>query len=117
MGTVRPTTRWTTVVALYVALVAALTWTWAGSGGGFHPAELVTFLLLLPAGLVLTPVAYLVLGAAWAISGASRQDGATPVGIQVAYVLVFAALAFVNAVTVTAAARVLRRRPAREEAG
>ncbi len=98
------------ITAGYVLVVAVLTWSWIRTGpDGFSVAELASILLVLPAGLVLLPVAYLVLAAAWAVTGSSQENGSTPVVIQVVYVLVFALLASANAVTVTAGARYLRR--------
>jgi len=108
---VRTTPRWPLLAAGYVLVVAVVTWSWIRTGtDGFSLAELASILLVLPAGLVLLPIAYLVLAGAWAITGSSQGSGSTPAAIQVAYVVVFALLAFANAVTVTAGWRFLRKR-------
>jgi hypothetical protein len=98
------------IAVVYVLVVAVLTWSWIRTGpDGFSAAELASIVLVLPAGLVLLPVAYLVLAAAWAVTGSSQENGSTPVVIQVVYVVVFALLACANAVVVTAGARYLRK--------
>ncbi len=113
MNPMRTSPRWIVAVSIYVAVVAVLTWTWVRhDSGGFQPAELATIVLVLPVGLILVPVAYVILAGAWAISGASQGSGQTPIGIQIVYIAVFAAVAFGNAVAVSNVGRVLRSRSA-----
>jgi len=109
----KPTARWYVGTATYVGLIAALTWQWSGrSGGGFSLAEAATFVLLLPAMLVLIPVTYVVLAGVWAVSGGSVDQGIVPPVVIVSYVVWFALLAVTNVVLLTAAARTLRIRRA-----
>ena len=107
----KPTARWYVGTATYVGLIAALTWQWSGrSGGGFSLAEAATFVLLLPAMLVLIPVTYVVLAGVWAVTGGSVDQGIVPPVVIVSYVVWFALLAVTNAVLLTAAVRVLHTR-------
>ena len=107
----RPTRRWCVGTATYAGLIAALTWQWSGrSDGGFSMAEAATFVLLLPAMLVLIPVTYVVLAGVWGVTGGSVDQGIVPPAVVVSYVVWFALVAVANAVLVTAAVRVLRRR-------
>ena len=101
---------WILTTAVYAAAIAALTWSWAGSGGGFSPAEAATFVLLLPTALVTLPVTYLVLSLVWNVTGSSVSQGDVPTVVTTAYALWFALLAVVNAAVVTVGYRELRSR-------
>jgi hypothetical protein len=97
---------------VYAALIAALTWSWAGNPGGFDLAEAATFVLLLPTSLVTLPVTYLALSLVWNVTGSSVSQDHVPTAVTAAYSLWFALLAVVNAAVVTAGSRVLRPRRA-----
>ena len=103
---------WMVTTAVYVAVIAWLTWSWAGDQGGFKPAEAVTLLLLLPTIVVTLPVSYVVLSVLWNVTGSIVSQGHVSTGMTVAYTVWFALLAIVNAVAVSTALRVLR--PSRE---
>ena len=110
MDFVRISRTWIVTTGCYAAVVAALTWSWAGHADGFSAAEALTFVLLLPAGLLTLPVTYVVLAAIWGITGSSVSQGDVPTGITAAYTLWFALLAVVNAAVVTAGYRALQQR-------
>ena len=97
---------------VYAAVIAVLTWSWAGNGGGFQPAEAVTLLLLLPTVVITLPISYVVLSVLWNVTGSSVSQGDVPTGMTVAYTVWFALLAILNALAVSTAHRVLR--PGRE---
>lgn len=109
MDSVRISRTWIVTTGCYAAVIAALTWSWAGHADGFSAAEAAAFVLLLPAGLLTLPITYVVLAAIWGITGSSVSQGDVPTGITVAYTLWFAVLAVVNAAVVTAGYRALRQ--------
>ena len=110
MDSVRISRTWIVTTGCYAAVIAALTWSWAGHADGFSAAEAATFVLLLPAGLVTLPITYVVLAAIWGITGSSVSQGDVPTGVTVAYTLWFALLAIVNAAAVTAGYQALQQR-------
>jgi hypothetical protein len=110
MSTMRVSRAWILTTVGYAAVIAALTWSWAGNPGGFNLAEAATFVLLLPTSLLTLPVTYLALSLIWNVTGSSVAQDHVPTIVTAVYSLWFALLAVVNAAVVTIGYRVLRPR-------
>lgn len=100
---------WVASRLAYVGLVAVLAARWSGphAVGGFSIAEAATFLVTAPVSVVSLPVTYLVLAAAWNITGADNGGPVWP--LTLACTAWFTVLAVANMVFLTAAARQVRR--------